>query len=44
MSQNQTEEPNYIRTVTRNQCIGCGAIAATIDRIDHEDYCPEEHE
>ena len=41
MSQIQTNEPNHIRTVTRKQCIGCGAIGASADRIDHEDYCPE---
>lgn len=34
-------KPDYIRPITRKQCIGCGVIGDSVDRIDHKDYCPE---
>lgn len=42
MSDTKNNEPDYVRSVTRKQCIGCGATATTTDRIEHEEYCPEE--
>jgi hypothetical protein len=41
MSGIATHDPDYIRPVTRKQCIGCGAIGDSVDSIDHKDYCPE---
>lgn len=41
MSNTKNDEPDYIRSITRKQCIGCGRIGVSVHDIGHEEYCPE---